>query len=105
MQSQITAVEEIVEDEDAKTKNDEDVEKGIKMQIKVKATVKIMPKLDFNQIKQAIRGKSPEVADEYLKTLPNFGSSEINVHPRLPGFLGILPQKTERIGIMVEESN
>ncbi len=104
LQSQITGIQVIEEETNIKDKNKskEDL-KPRQIQVSVKAQVKIMPKLDFGQIKQALKGKTPQVADEYVRTLPSYNNHRISIQPNLPGLLGTMPGKPERIAVIVEE--
>ncbi len=80
----------------------QEVDEGTTFTVKTKA--KLMPKLNFAEIKSNIVGKYPLVVEEYFKSLPNFARTRISVTPALPGKLGTLPRKPENIAVSVEEA-
>jgi hypothetical protein len=85
------------------TEKDEDKEIS-KYLFTVSVQAKLMPKLNFADIKKAVVGKFPPQAEEYFKNLPNYSKTKISVNPALPGKLGTLPKKAENISITVEET-
>lgn len=102
LQSQITSVTEIESETNAgKNKKNETQ----KYSVTVKAQIRILPKLDFTQIKQTLRTKNIQVANDYLKTLPGYDNHSLSISPKLPEFLNMMPSKTERISITIEEIN
>lgn len=102
LQSQITDINEITPDTKASKDKQEE---PVRYSITVKAQVRILPKLDFAQIKQTLKGKTPQITNDVIKSLPNYNSHTLTITPNLPGFLNTMPSKTERISIMIEEIN
>ncbi|NMC35830.1 hypothetical protein GYA49_02180 [Candidatus Beckwithbacteria bacterium] len=102
LQSQIpdnfSITENGIESQIDKVKTEDDINT-----VSVQAQAKLLPKVDINQIKENIKGKYPNVVEQYFKTLPNFSRTKITVNPSLPGSLGTLPRKTTNISIDVKQ--
>lgn len=74
-------------------------------QIKFKGTVdaKLTTQSDLEKIKEEIKGKYPQVTQEYFESLPGFKKVEIEIRPTfLPARLKTFPRKTEKINIETE---
>ncbi|NMB56924.1 hypothetical protein GYA19_03240, partial [Candidatus Beckwithbacteria bacterium] len=82
-------------------KNQTETKDGLKIEVNTK--VKLLPKVDFDNIRRSIVGKYPNLIQSYFQGLPNFAKVEIVVRPSLPGFLGTLPRQEGKISIAVEE--
>jgi len=63
---------------------------------------KLIPKLDFTDIKKNIRGRFPHIIEEYLATLPNFIKADIIITPNLPTKLKTLPRITKNITLEIK---
>ena len=63
---------------------------------------KLIPKLDFTDIKKNIKGRFPHIIEEYLATLPNFIKADIIITPNLPAKLKTLPRITKNITLEIK---
>lgn len=63
---------------------------------------KLIPKIDTQNLKQQIRGRSVAQAIETIKADENILGADINLVPPLPGFLGRLPLLDQNIQIEVD---
>jgi len=70
----------------------------------MKAVVKagLVPKIDFEEVKENIKGRYPQKVDDYLRSLANFKRADIKVKPNLPNRLKTLPRKSKNIIIETE---
>lgn len=59
---------------------------------KVTVGANFLPQADNNAIIGKIAGKTPDVAQNYLTSIPGFSRAEIKLKPRLPAFLRTLPR-------------
>ena len=90
----------------------EQVDKVFKLESQSGGTYKIaidfeanlLPDLDIDEIKNKISGKYPEVASDYLQTVPGFKKAEIRINPRFPGKFGTLPKVKSNISIEISAS-
>jgi hypothetical protein len=65
--------------------------------------VKLIPQLNNEELINNLKGKYPEIANEYLlKNIPNFQSAEIKIKPKLPLKLHTLPRVKNNINIEVK---
>lgn len=60
---------------------------------------KLVPKLNFDEIKAKIKGRYPQATQEYLASLPNFLSAEIVIKPN---FLKTLPRISKNITLEIK---
>ena len=60
-----------------------------------------LPETDTEKITQEIKGKYPDVVEDYLTTIAGFTRAEISLKPHLPGLLGSLPRVTKNIDVEV----
>ena len=67
--------------------------------IDVTFKAKLIPKLDFPDIKNNLKGKYPNIIKEYLATLPGFIKADIIITPNLPDKLKTLPRVSKNITI------
>lgn len=65
--------------------------------IEVTFKAKLIPKLDFTDIKKNLKGKYPNIIQEYLNTLPSFIRADITITPNLPEKLKTFPRSTKNI--------
>jgi len=65
---------------------------------------RLIPKLDFTEIKKNLTGRYPSIIQEYLATLPNFVRADIIIKPNLPKKLKTLPHVSKNIFIEVKSS-
>ncbi len=63
---------------------------------------KLVPKLDFTEIKNNLKGRYPHITQEYLATLPNFIKADIVITPNLPSKLKTLPRLTKNITLEIK---
>lgn len=61
----------------------------------------LLPRLDKTEIVKNIRGKNPDLARKYFSTISGFADSEIFISPRLPGILGTLPRREDKITLEI----
>lgn len=73
-----------------------------KVNLKINAEAQLLPKVNKDELKQKLAGKSPKVAEGYLNTIPNFIQAEVEIKPRLPERIEIIPHRTDNININVE---
>jgi len=66
---------------------------------------KLVPKLDFTEIKNNLKGRYPQITQEYLATLPNFIKADIVITPNLPSKLKTLPRLTKNITLEIKASD
>ncbi len=74
-------------------------------QTKFKGTVdaKLITQFDLEKIKEEIKGKYPQVTQEYFKNLSGFKKVEIEISPAfLPARLKTFPRKAEKINIEIK---
>lgn len=74
---------------------------GKKIKVEAKLTANLLPEVKPDEIAKAISGKYPSLARDYLSSLPGFSRAEINLKPKFPGRLGILPKIPKNITIEV----
>lgn len=60
-----------------------------------------LPQENTDAIINQIKGKTTDVATNYLNSIPGFTRAEVKLNPSLPGFLGTLPQIPKNITINV----
>lgn len=66
---------------------------------------KLVPKLNFSEIKANLKGRYPHITQEYLATLPNFVRADIVITPNLPQKLKTLPRITKNIVLEVKAAD
>lgn len=66
---------------------------------------KLVPKLNFSEIKANLKGRYPHITQEYLATLPNFVRADIVITPNLPQKLKTLPRITKNIVLEVKTAD
>lgn len=64
-------------------------------------TANFLPQENINAITSQIKGKTPEVTEKYLNSIPGFARAEVRLNPNLPGFLGTLPRVAKNITVNV----
>ncbi len=67
----------------------------------VRLGANFLPQTDTNEIKKKIVGKSPDVTQDFLSSVPGFTRAEITQNVRLPGFLGVLPHIGRNITVEI----
>src|SRR3990167_7392057 len=58
---------------------------------------KLIPKLDFSEMKNQLAGRSTQEVQDYLASLPNFVKADIALSPKLPGKSKTLPRAKKNI--------
>lgn len=76
-----------------------EVEPDGTVNLKMKYTASLVPKIDISKVKKDLIGKKIDVAQSYLSSLPDVISAEISVKPRFPGPLYTLPRAQNNINI------
>lgn len=71
-----------------------------KLSIELQAV--LVPKIDFVEIKQNLKGRYPDLVNAYLATLPSFVRAEITITPNLPEKLKTLPHSAKNIFIEIK---
>ena len=88
--------------DDTETQSDiSKLEKGGKLIFLARFKAKLIPRLDKNEIKKKIKGKTPKQAKEILKKMENILDVEIMFSPNLPTFLQRLPLLDKNIQVEV----
>lgn len=77
------------------------LEKDGKLIFLARFKAKLMPKIDTEQIKKQIWGKTPAEVSKELKQMENVLGSEIKIKPNLPSFLQRIPIISQNIKIEV----
>lgn len=70
--------------------------------IEVAFKAKLIPKLDFNDVKINLKGRYPDLVQAYLASLPGFISADIAITPNLPKQLKTLPRVTKNIIVEIK---
>lgn len=76
-------------------------EKDGSVLFRVVVAANLLPKINFEEITQNIKGKSPSVAQEYLGKLSGVSRAEIEIKPTLPAPIYFLPRRSERLSFEV----
>lgn len=74
----------------------------LEMVLPIRYEAKLLPRLDFNEIKKNLRGHYPDKVEEYLVSLPQFVSADIQIRPNLPKALKTLPRVTKNINLEIK---
>ncbi|MFH1970917.1 MAG: hypothetical protein ABIJ05_00835, partial [Patescibacteria group bacterium] len=61
--------------------------------------VNLLPQIEIDEIREKIKGKSKNVVEKYLETVPGFSRAEIKFIPILPGKLNTLPHVSKNISV------
>ncbi len=72
------------------------------MTLPISYEAKLLPRLDFNEIKKNLKGRYPDKVEEYLVSLPQFVSADIQIRPNLPKALKTLPRVTKNISLEIK---
>lgn len=67
----------------------------------VSVVVNFLPEIKQEEIIKKIAGRSPEVVESYLTTIPGYSRAEIRLRPRFPGPFGTLPRVAKNITIEI----
>lgn len=78
-----------------------DTEKKEKYSFTAVVTANLLPKVDPEETKRLISGKTPVVAREHLSTIPGFTRAEVSLSPKFPGPLGTLPRVSKNIVVEI----
>lgn len=73
----------------------------INLQVKLRSY--IFPKVDLEQVRRDLAGKSLTDAQNYINDLQNVAGFEINITPQLPAFLMRMPVRAENIRVKIEK--
>jgi hypothetical protein len=76
-------------------------ESGSDSEFDVKITANLLPSVDTTTIAKQIVGKYPQLAEEFLGSVPGFTGAEIRLNPSLKGRLGTLPHIYKNITVEV----
>lgn len=77
------------------------VSNGTDVNLQVKLTSSITPRLEQDKIKEDLSGMSIEQAQSYLDDLNDVKGFEISISPNLPGIFLRMPQRSENIDIKI----
>jgi len=72
------------------------------VKVRVKVVIKLLPKLDEDEIARNIRGKYPELTQEYFSSLPSFSKVGTEFSVSLPARLNTFPRKVNNIEVLVK---
>lgn len=67
----------------------------------VKIQANLLPSVDTVLISKQIAGKYPQLAEDFLSTVPGFVNAEIRLNPSLTGKLGTLPHISRNINVLL----
>lgn len=67
----------------------------------VSIVANFLPEIKGDDIIKKISGRTPEVVEEYLTSIPGYRRAEIRIYPHFPGIFGVLPRVTKNISIEV----
>ncbi len=72
-------------------------------QYSYKATIaaNFLPEVNTDDILRQITGKTGNIAQSYLSSIPGFTRANVTLKPRLPGFLGTLPRVKSNISVTI----
>lgn len=84
-----------------KTETDERIVSKAELKISAEIVANLLPKVNPEELAQAISGKYPTVAREYLATTPGYKRADISLSIQLPGKLGTLPRIAKNIIVEV----
>lgn len=70
--------------------------------IEVEFQVNLLPDLNLTKVKKKIVGKKPDVARDYLTSLPHVVGAQITLWPSFPSSFWNLPRKVERLSIDIK---
>lgn len=65
----------------------------------VKVVANLLPSIDPTEIAKKIAGKYPNLAEDYLSSVPGFVRAEFKLRPLLPGNLGTLPHVPKNMSV------
>lgn len=78
----------------------EDAKDGV-YELEASIDANLLPEIKTKEVAKEIVGKYPEVAVDYLDTIPGFTRAEIDIKPHFPGKLGSLPRVAKNIQVEV----
>ena len=61
----------------------------------------LLPKLNQEEIIKNIKGKYEDLAKKYFSSISGYSDSEILISPQLPGILGTLPRREDKISLEI----
>lgn len=70
--------------------------------IEVEFQVNLLPDLNLTKVKKKIVGKKPDVARDYLTSLPHVVGAQVTLWPSFPPSFWNLPRKVERLSIDIK---
>jgi hypothetical protein len=79
------------------------VSNGTDVNLQVKLTSSITPRLDESKIKEDLSGMAIDQAQEYLDNLNDVKGFEISISPNLPGIFLRMPERSQNIYIVVNK--
>ena len=65
----------------------------------VRVAANLLPSIDPKEVAKKIAGKYPNLAENYLSSIPGFVRAEFRIKPLLPGKLGTLPHVAGNMSI------
>lgn len=79
------------------------IEKDKKVALRLFFKINLFPKINSEQIKKDLAGKNPNLAQDYLKTIPNVVGFEFDINPKFPGFLYTFPRVVKNISLIIKK--
>lgn len=73
-----------------------------KSEIKVAVKAHLLPKINFGEFKNNLKGRKLEIFEEYFQNLPNFVEANVEIRPNWWGLMKRLPSRSENIIIETE---
>ena len=70
-------------------------------QLKVRIVANLLPTVNVSEISKNIAGRYPNLAKDYLTSVPGFFRAEFRIKPHLFGKLGTLPHLSKNISVEV----
>ncbi len=65
----------------------------------IKVVANLLPSIDPTEIAKKIAGRYPNLAEDYLSSVPGFVRAEFKLRPLLPGKLGTLPHVPKNMSV------
>lgn len=67
----------------------------------MKVRANLIPMTDPDELTKKVRGKTPQAAREILNSIPGHSRVEVDINPKFPSILGIIPFNEDHISIEV----
>jgi hypothetical protein len=77
---------------------------GDKAKVSVNATTHLLPRMDYDQVKNTLKGKSFSDAEKYLRSLRGVTDVSLNTLPKIFSWVRFLPHVTQNIKFIANPS-